>query len=100
MSKLKSRKFWVAALSILVGVLGLLGADENLLQFISSAGLILVPAVVYIVTEGKIDAAAVATIDTDALLEAIKGYFTSDTTSTSTGTSTETSTEEDSTDGG
>lgn len=73
--KLKSRKFWVAALSILVGVLGLLGAEESLLQLLSSAGLILVPAVVYMITEGKIDAAAVQAVDMEALASAVKEYM-------------------------
>ncbi|SMC79815.1 hypothetical protein [Papillibacter cinnamivorans] len=73
--KLKSRKFWVAAISILVGVLGLLGAEESLLQLLSSAGLILVPAVVYIVTEGKVDAAAVKTVDMEALAAAVQEYM-------------------------
>lgn len=75
--KLKSRKFWVAALSILVGILGLLGAEESLLQLLSSAGLILVPAVVYIVTEGRIDAAAVQTVDLAALAAAVQEYASS-----------------------
>ncbi len=72
--KLSSRKFLVTLISVIAGLLGLFGANDAVVQLVSSVGLILVPAIVYIVTEGKIDAAA-AQIDFDALLEAIKEYL-------------------------
>jgi len=82
--KLTSRKFWVAIISIIAGVLGVLGANDNIIQLVSSAGLILVPAVIYIITEGKIDAAALSSVDADALIEAIKKYFLSNSKETET----------------
>jgi len=75
LEKLKSRKFWVAIVSIIVGVLGLFGASDNVIQLVSSAGLILIPGIVYIVTEGKIDASAVASVDMTKLIEAVKEYL-------------------------
>jgi len=74
-AKLTSRKFWVAVISIIVGVLGFLGADDNAIQFVSGAGLILIPGIIYIITEGRIDAAALQKIDIEELLETIKDYL-------------------------
>lgn len=79
--KLTSRKFWLALISIIVGILGIFGADDNLIQSISSILLILVPAVIYIITEGRIDAAALQHIDLDDLLDSCKkllGFFDED----------------------
>lgn len=73
--KLTSRKFWVAAVSIVAGILTMLGAPDNAVQLISGVGLILAPAIAYIAAEGKIDAASVAAIDVDSLASAIKAYL-------------------------
>lgn len=62
--KLTSRKFWVALITILTGILGIVGAEDNVVQIITSALLTLVPTIIYIITEGKIDAASVSTIVT------------------------------------
>lgn len=79
LSKLTSRKFWLAAVGVIVGVLGMLGADDNTIQLVSSVGLILIPAIIYIITEGKVDAAAVAAqVNFEELVEAIADYFTDD----------------------
>lgn len=85
--KLTSRKFWVAVISIIVGILGVFGADDSLIQLVSSIGLILIPAIIYIIIEGKIDAAALRTIDFEQLLAEIKKFLeetdtTEDTTNT------------------
>jgi len=85
--KLTSRKFWVAVISIIVGILGVFGADDSLIQLVSSIGLILIPAIIYIITEGKIDAVALRTIDFEQLLAEIKKFLeetdtTEDTTNT------------------
>ncbi|MPN10585.1 hypothetical protein SDC9_157880 [bioreactor metagenome] len=50
----------MSLLSAISGVALALGAEENIVQLISGAALAIVTAVVYIITEGKIDAAAVA----------------------------------------
>lgn len=85
--KLTSRKFWIAVISIIVGILGVFGADDSLIQLVSSIGLILIPAIIYIIIEGKIDAAALRTIDFEQLLAEIKKFLeetdtTEDTTNT------------------
>jgi multisubunit Na+/H+ antiporter MnhC subunit len=57
--KLKSRKFLMALISVIAGICTMLGASDEIIKLVSSLGLIVVPVIVYIATEGKIDAAAV-----------------------------------------
>lgn len=59
LEKFKSRKFLMAALSVIVGIMGMFGVADNTIEMVSSIALILIPIITYIVTEGKIDAAAV-----------------------------------------
>ena len=66
LQKLKSRKFWMALLSVAAGVVYLITGDGGLEQAILSIGAIVVPVVVYILTEGKVDAKAVE-LTADAL---------------------------------
>ena len=66
LQKLKSRKFLMAAASVIVGILTMFGVPDSLLALISGAALIVIPVITYIATEGKIDAAAV-TLSTDAI---------------------------------
>ena len=54
--KFTSRKFWVTLVSVLTGVAQLLGADGELAGILGGVALALVPSVIYVVTEGKIDA--------------------------------------------
>lgn len=70
-AKLTSRKFWLAIITIISGIVSLLGFDDSAVKDIVSALLILVPSIVYIFTEGRIDAAALQKIDIDALGKAI-----------------------------
>lgn len=55
-AKLTSRKFWVTLISLLTGIAQLLGADGDLVSVVSGAALALVPVVIYILSEGRIDA--------------------------------------------
>lgn len=75
LEKLKSRKFLMALLSVVLGVLSLFGVADGTVEIASSIGLILVPTIVYIVTEGKIDAAAIGKIidSADEILDIITG---------------------------
>ena len=74
-SKLTSRKFWLAVITIITGILGLFGVADTTIETVSSILLILVPAIVYIFAEGKIDAAAAKKIDFEALLKEIQVLF-------------------------
>ena len=57
--KLLSRKLWLAIIGAGAGVAIAFGADASLVQVIVGAATALVSVVIYIVTEGKVDAAAV-----------------------------------------
>ena len=59
-SKLGSRKLWTAIAGVASGLCVIFGADQGVASTISGALLSIVSVVTYIVTEGKIDAAAVA----------------------------------------
>lgn len=49
----------MALVSVIVGIMGMFGVADGTIEMVSSSALILIPIIVYIVTEGKIDAAAV-----------------------------------------
>ena len=68
LEKLKSRKFLMAAVSVVVGILTIFGAPEGVVSLISGISLVLIPVVVYIAAEGRIDASVVA-MTSDALKE-------------------------------
>ncbi len=55
--KLTSRKFWLSLIPIIVGVAELFGADSDSVQLVCGGLLTLIPAVFYVITEGRIDAA-------------------------------------------
>ena len=57
--KLKSTKLWCAIAGIATGIYIALGGDANDIQVVAGAVTSLISLVTYIVTEGKIDAAAV-----------------------------------------
>lgn len=67
--KFTSRKFIIAAISAITGVIALLVGDNAAVQTIAGALMIVVPAVVYCVTEGRVDAASAAAI-TSAVTDA------------------------------
>jgi len=55
--------------------MGLFGVSETTIETVASILLILVPAMAYIFIEGRIDAAAVAKIDFNALLKELQTLF-------------------------
>lgn len=57
--KLSSRKLWAAVAGIVTGLAILFGLDESIITTVGGALVSVVSVVTYIVTEGKIDAAAV-----------------------------------------
>ena len=59
LKKFKSRKLWVAVIGVLMGVAMIFGVDPNVAETVSGAVVAVVSVVTYIITEGKIDAAAV-----------------------------------------
>jgi len=65
MIKLSSRKFWIAVSQIIAGLLIVFNFTDNTATVISGAIVSLSSAIIYIVTEGKIDAASVASCVTE-----------------------------------
>ena len=59
LKKLKSRKLWVAVIGVLMGVSMIFGVDPNVAETVSGAVVAVISVVAYIITEGRIDAAAV-----------------------------------------
>jgi hypothetical protein len=58
-TKLISRKFLLSAISMAAGIAALCGADATVVSVVAGASMIVLPALVYCVTEGRIDAASV-----------------------------------------
>ena len=59
LKNLESRKLWAAVGGVLIGVLMISGVDPSAVETVSGAVVAVVSVVAYIITEGKIDAAAV-----------------------------------------
>lgn len=57
--KLSSRKLWAAIAGVVAGLAVVFGLDENVVSTASGAVMAVASLITYIVTEGKIDAAAV-----------------------------------------
>ena len=68
LKKLTSRKFIVTAISAIAGVVTLFVGNDEVVQTIASALMIIVPTIVYCITEGIIDSASVKTI-TEAVVD-------------------------------
>ncbi len=75
LKKFKSRKLWVAVIGVLMGVAMIFGVDPNVAETVSGAVVAVVSVVTYIITEGKIDAAAVgdATQKVQDAVDAVAG---------------------------
>lgn len=64
MIKFTSRKFILSILSVISGMAGLIVSDNSLLNLAVNVVLIVIPTVVYTITEGKLDKEAIInTID-------------------------------------
>ena len=59
--KLSSRKLWAAVAGIVTGLAMVFGLDETIISTVAGAVVSVASVIAYIVTEGKVDAAAVKT---------------------------------------
>lgn len=57
--KLSSRKLWAAIVGVLTGIAMAFGLDESVISTVAGAVLSVMSVMTYIITEGKIDTAAV-----------------------------------------
>lgn len=60
--KLTSRKFIVTAISAIAGIVTLFVGDNEVVQIVASALMIVVPTIVYCIMEGVVDAKSIKTI--------------------------------------
>ena len=66
--KLTSRKFIVTAISAIAGIVTLFIGENEIVQIVASALMIVVPTIVYCIMEGVIDSKSVETI-TDVAID-------------------------------
>lgn len=57
--KLSSRKLWAAIVGLVTGLALVFGLDQNIINTVSGAVVAISSVVTYIITEGRIDTAAV-----------------------------------------
>lgn len=62
LQKLTSRKFIMSALAALAGIFALIFGENEVVQIVTGALMVILPSVIYCITEGKIDAANVTLI--------------------------------------
>lgn len=62
LEKFTSRKFLLAVVTVIAGVVAMCGASDGVVEAVTAALTALIPTVIYIITEGRIDAAAVGQI--------------------------------------
>ena len=77
--KLTSRKFLAALAGLVSGLAMVFGLDESIVSQVSGAVVSVASVIAYIITEGKIDAAAVGQAAED-VAEAVEGIVNSTTT--------------------
>ncbi len=68
LEKLTSRKFIVTAITTIAGIVTMIIGENEIVNIITSALMVVVPTVVYCITEGVIDAKSVKTI-TDTVVD-------------------------------
>lgn len=59
MKKLTSRKLWAAIAGLIAGLAMVFGLDEGIISTVSGAVVTVASVVIYIITEGKVDAEGV-----------------------------------------
>lgn len=65
MNKLKSRKFWLTLITTLSGIATALMSVDGEIGVVAGMVVAVLPTIVYVITEGKIDAKAVGMIAED-----------------------------------
>lgn len=73
--KLSSRKLWAAVAGVVMGLAMVFGLDENTISTVSGAVVSVASVIAYIITEGRVDAAAVgeAAENVQAAVDAVEG---------------------------
>lgn len=77
LEKLTSRKFIVTVITAITGIITMLIGENEIVQIIAGAAMTIIPAVVYCITEGVLDAKSVKQI-VDATTDAAEKLGASD----------------------
>lgn len=75
--KLTSRKFIVTAISAISGIITLIIGDNEIVNIVASALMIIIPTIVYCITEGVLDSKSMKTI-TDTVVDTAEKLGASD----------------------
>lgn len=72
--KLGSRKMWACVVGVGMGIALAFGLDEGTISTIAGAVTSLISILTYVITEGKVDAAAVnqAYVDIDSIVQEVR----------------------------
>lgn len=76
LKKLGSRKFLMALISVISGVMSMMNCGDSLIQFVCSLILIIVPTIVYIITEGVLDYTGIG-LALEQIIEVLQKYIDS-----------------------
>ena len=79
LSKLTSRKFIVTAITTITGIVTMIVGENEIVNTVASALMVIIPTIVYCITEGVIDAKSVQTI-TDTVIDTAEKLGASDST--------------------
>ena len=77
LEKLTSRKFIVTIITAITGIITMIIGENEIVQIIAGAAMTVIPAVVYCIIEGVLDAKSVMSI-TDAIVDAAEKLGASD----------------------
>lgn len=74
--KLGSRKFLMALISVISGIMTMANCGDSVIQFVCSLVMIIVPTITYIITEGVLDYTGIG-LALDQIIEAIQTFIDS-----------------------
>lgn len=74
--KFTSRKFLIALISVVSGIMTMANCDDSLIKLICSLLMIIVPTIAYIITEGVLDHTSIG-LALQEIIETVSEYFES-----------------------
>ena len=72
--KFTSRKFLLALISVISGIMTMANCDDSLIKLVCSLIMIILPAIAYIITEGVLDKTSIG-LALQQVIETINDYF-------------------------
>ena len=72
--KFTSRKFLLALISVISGIMTMANCDDSLIKLVCSLIMIILPAIAYIITEGVLDKTSIG-LALQQVIDTINDYF-------------------------